>query len=385
MATIATQSEYKPTIPFPEQKKTRKILHIINGEYYSGAERVQDLLAQSLPEFGYHVGFVCVKPEKFPGQRLSQDCDLYNLPMSSKLDFGIGKKIARVFKEGHYDAIHAHTPRSVFAARLAWRHLRCPFFYHVHSPAGKDSTRRFSNWMNQRIENWCLKPTNALICVSNSLANYMDSIGHSRDKIFVVQNGVPAIKKLFNRPAPNECWTIGTVALFRPRKGTEVLLQAIADLKQRGITVRLNAVGPFVSKEYEQHLKEMCWNLGIHTQVSWLGFQTNVREQFRKLDLFVLPSLFGEGLPMVVLESMSFGVPVIAAEVEGIPEAIRHEQDGLIFEPGNPQALAMQIEQFVDRSHDWSTLRESAFQRQLTMFSDKSMASGTAAVYDSIL
>ena len=383
-ATV-TATETSPSIPFPVQKKTRRILHLINGEYYSGAERVQDLLAMELPKFGYDVGFVCVKPEKFPEQRLCKDSQLYQLPMRSKFDLGIGKKIAKIFKDGNYEAIHAHTPRSVFAGRLAWRYLRCPFFYHVHSPAGKDSTRRFTNWLNQKIENWCLKPTNALICVSNSLANYMKSIGHSEKKLFVVQNGVPAMDKLFNRPVPKQNWILGTVALFRPRKGTEVLLHAIAELKKQGLSVRLNAVGPFVSDEYEKHLKELCWNLGIQSQVSWLGFQSNVREQFRKMDLFVLPSLFGEGLPMVVLESMSFGVPVVAAEVEGIPEAIRNKTDGLIFEPGNAGSLADQIKDVITGVHDWSTLRNNGYERQTKMFSDHSMAEGTAEIYDRLL
>ena len=48
------------------------------------------------------------------------------------------------------------------------------------------------------------------------------------------------------------------------------------------------------------------------------------------MDLFVLPSLFGEGLPMVILEAMSAGTPVVATRVEGVPEAIRDGEEGLI-------------------------------------------------------
>lgn len=385
MSTITATNAIEPIVSIPTSKKTRKILHLINGEYYSGAERVQDLLATSLPQFGYEVGFACVKPDRFPEQRASQQCAIYATTMNSKFDLSVGKRIAEIYCEGKYEAIHAHTPRSVFAGRLAWRYLKCPFFYHVHSPAGNDSTRKFSNWFNQRIENWCLRPTNALICVSESLARYMQSIGHSEKKVHVVQNGVPTVKPLAQRSTPEGCWTIGAVALFRPRKGTEVLLQSIADLVNDGVDVRLNAVGPFVSKEYENELKAMSWKLGIQKHVSWLGFQDNVVEQFKKMDLFVLPSLFGEGLPMVVLEAMACGVPVIAAKVEGIPEAIRHERDGLIFEPGNSDELTKQISGLVKGKYDWQEFRKSAYQRQSGQFSEFSMAEGTARIYDQFL
>ncbi len=59
------------------KQRTAKILHLINGEHFSGAERVQDLLAMALPEYGYEVGFACVKPDKFPKVRESTHCELF--------------------------------------------------------------------------------------------------------------------------------------------------------------------------------------------------------------------------------------------------------------------------------------------------------------------
>ena len=55
-----------------------RVLHLINGEHYSGAERVQDLLALRLPEFGYEVEWACVKPDLFPVQRQAQETPLLN-------------------------------------------------------------------------------------------------------------------------------------------------------------------------------------------------------------------------------------------------------------------------------------------------------------------
>jgi glycosyltransferase involved in cell wall biosynthesis len=362
-----------------------KILHLINGEHFSGAERVQDLLAMTLPEFGYSVGFACVKPIKFPQVRRSLDSELFETAMRSKLDFRCVTKVVRVCEEHGYDVLHAHTPRTLLIGRLAAIKLKCPLVYHVHSPVGRDSERGFANRLNMWIESWSLRGIDRMICVSKSLASYMQELGHAPEKIRVVPNGVAVIEDLPSRELPGQTWTIGTMALFRPRKGTEVLLDAIALLKKRGINLRLRAVGPFETLKYESETKQRVESLGIGDQVQWTGFQTNVNEQLRKMDLFVLPSLYGEGLPMVVLEAMANAVPVVASRVEGIPEAVRDGQDGLIFKPGNAADLADRLAGLIGDNAQWQAMSRCCHERQRSELSDVSMARGVAGVYDELI
>lgn len=363
---------------------TVKVLHLINGEHFSGAERVQDLLAMAMPKFGYEVGFACVKPEKFPNVRESKG-ELFETRMKSKFDVWCGGRVAKVFRDNDYQIIHAHTPRTLMIGRLAARKLNCPLIYHVHSPVGRDSERGLANMLNTKLETWSLAGVDRMICVSNSLAGYMNELGHHQDKITVVSNGVAAIDDLPARDLPGSRWTIGTMALFRPRKGTEVLLDALAILKKRDIDVTLRAVGPFETKEYESEVLAQVEKLGIGDMIDWTGFQTNVNEQLRKMDVFVLPSLYGEGLPMVVLESMANAIPVVASRVEGIPEAVRDGIDGLIFEPSNPEDLAEKLQSLIGDNKTWKSMSESAVERQRNDLSDISMARGVATVYDELL
>ena len=363
---------------------TVKVLHLINGEHFSGAERVQDLLAMAMPKFGYEVGFACVKPEKFPNVRESKG-ELFETRMKSKFDVWCGGRVAKVFRDNDYQIIHAHTPRTLMIGRLAARKLNCPLIYHVHSPVGRDSERGLANMLNTKLETWSLAGVDRMICVSNSLAGYMNELGHHQDKITVVSNGVAAIDDLPARDLPGSRWTIGTMALFRPRKGTEVLLDALAILKKRDIDVTLRAVGPFETKEYESEVLAQVEKLGIGDMIDWTGFQTNVNEQLRKMDVFVLPSLYGEGLPMVVLESMANAIPVVASRVEGIPEAVRDGIDGLIFEPSNPEDLAEKLQSLIGDNRTWKCMSESAVERQRNDLSDISMARGVATVYDELL
>ena len=70
---LAALPALPPSDPAAPAAGTVGVLHLINGEHYAGAERVQDLLAKCLPEFGYHAGFACVKPDVFAAMRQSQE------------------------------------------------------------------------------------------------------------------------------------------------------------------------------------------------------------------------------------------------------------------------------------------------------------------------
>jgi len=144
-----------------------QVLHLINGEHFAGAERVQDLLAMALPRFGYAASFACVKPGKFPQVRESKS-PLYELKMRNKLDFSCYRTVVKLAREHDYKILHAHTPRSLMVASMAARKLDIPLVYHVHSPVGRDSSRGIANWVNTKIESWGIRRVTKMICVSNS-------------------------------------------------------------------------------------------------------------------------------------------------------------------------------------------------------------------------
>jgi glycosyltransferase involved in cell wall biosynthesis len=180
-------------------------------------------------------------------------------------------------------------------------------------------------------------------------------------------------------------WTLGMTALFRPRKGVEVLLEALAAARASGYDVRLRAIGPFETPAYEEQVHALAARLRLGDSIHWTGFVTDIAVELARIDALVLPSLFGEGLPMVVLEAMAAGVPVIASRVEGVPDAIRDGKDGLLVEPNNPRQLAAAIEQLVAGQLAYPALSSSAQQRHAEHFSAEIMASRVAEVYDGVL
>jgi glycosyltransferase involved in cell wall biosynthesis len=209
--------------------------------------------------------------------------------------------------------------------------------------------------------------------------------GAAPDRVTCVPNGVPALTSAHDRRPPTDAWTLGTVALFRPRKGIEVLLESLAVLRSRDMNVRLRAVGGFETPAYEWSVMALAEKLGLTEAIDWIGFTRGVNRELAKIDLFILPSLFGEGLPMVVLEAMAAGVPVVASRVEGVPDAVAHRATGLLVEPGSVSQLSRAIEEIVAGGVDYPALSRGARQRHAELFSDTTMAAGVNAVYRKVL
>jgi len=365
--------------------------------------------------------------------------------MRHRLDIRPAWRLAWLIRRGGYRLLHAHTPRSLLIGRLAAWLAGVPLVYHVHSPAWADSTRWFFNWANAVLERLLLRRADRIICVSQALADQMHRQGLKATKITVVPNGTPPPPALWkpgayfqtpcfreetflsegsapgvggmtrpetassmdaSRPerfgrtegmrgealpvserggADRDGWTLGTVALFRPRKGIEVLLEALALLAERGVPVRLRAVGPFETDFYQAAVQQKAAQLGVADRVQWTGPVENVEAELLQMDIFVLPSLFGEGLPMVLLEAMAVGMPIVASRIPGLEEVIRPGQEGLLVEPGSPHALAQAIAHLMSHPEEAIRLAQQARLRHQQCYSAQAMAAGVGQVYRHLL
>jgi glycosyltransferase involved in cell wall biosynthesis len=144
-------------------------------------------------------------------------------------------------------------------------------------------------------------------------------------------------------PIPGDASPIlGSIGSFEPRKGHPVLFEALKELVNSFLpNVHLMMVGDGPD---EMMLKERVKTLGIERNVSFFPFTDEPNIIFERLDMTVLPSLNKEGLPNVLLESMSMGVPVVSSNIGGISEIVSDGETGFMVEPGNKSALADAIQ-----------------------------------------
>lgn len=170
----------------------------------------------------------------------------------------------------------------------------------------------------------------------------------SKDKLQLIYHGVDTSylgrKPHREYPVP----LIVSVGRLIEKKGFPFLLQAAAILAGRGLQFELVIVGDGPLRD---ELERLVGGLGLRERVVFAGqlTQEQLAHVYRRADVFCLASIVAkdgdrDGLPNVILEAMAYGVPVVASNLSAIPEAIIHEETGLLVPPGSPSELAVQLE-----------------------------------------
>ena len=141
-----------------------------------------------------------------------------------------------------------------------------------------------------------------------------------------------------------EAIRILTVSRIDPRKGLRVLPAVVAALRVRGINASLDIVGPAVGRPGEDErdaIRRDAEQRGVADAVNLRGPVPLDRllPLYRNYDLFVLPTLPGEGIPRVLLEAMTAGVPIVTTHVAGIPSLIEHDVNGLLVAAPTVEAV----------------------------------------------
>jgi glycosyltransferase involved in cell wall biosynthesis len=317
--------------------------------------------------------------------RQARRTPLFDIPMRSRFDFRAAIRLARLVRSNRYQLLHTHSPRALLIARVAAALCEVPIVHHVHGNTSSEVAGRRFTRLNAWAERRSLPAAAAVIAVSASVADYLRSLGVPHQRLHVVPNGVPTRSNLADRVCHETNCTLGFVALLRPRKGLETLLEAAALLRSVGQAVRLRIVGRFETSDYEQQIHRLAGQLGLAGAIEWRGFQQGVDDEFDRMDLLVFPSVLPEGMPMVLLEAMAAGVPIAASRISGITDVVRDRQEAVLFPPGNAAALADAVSELIVKTELRQRLRTTAFDRQREHFSDLSMAAAVANIYRQVL
>lgn len=209
-------------------------------------------------------------------------------------------------------------------------------------------------------------------------------LGAFLEKAFVITNGVHIetfeqphrrfLELSAQRDDQRQPWRLAFAARIVPIKGLHQLLPALAMLRSSGIKFTLDVMGPADEMpSYAEECRRQCSELGLDDIVAFIGNQ-NLREVLPNYDLLVLPS-YNEGLPVVVLEAMAVGLPVVGSRVGGMAQVIespltRHGDDscGVLVAPGDARALADAIHAVLSSPGRYHQMQSNTRNRILTSF-----------------
>lgn len=199
----------------------------------------------------------------------------------------------------------------------------------------------------KRVLNLILRQSTYLIALSESWKDYyIKHCGFKAQQVVVFANPVEIPENIPDRAKLNKKINFVSLGRIGKRKGAFDLIEAFAHLtpqQREQSELTLAGIG-----EVEEALS-LAESLNIKQHINFPGWVDPVgrSELLSKADVFVLPS-YNEGLPMALLEAMSWGLPVITTPVGGIPEVVTHSKTGLLVNPGDVQQLTEAVQSLID-------------------------------------
>ena len=345
--------------------KPLSILHVHTLPIISGSGINTLLTMKGSRDRGHRVSIACASRGRLTEAVQDEGMEAHLISQLTKeivpaQDIGAVLALKRLMRRRHFDLVHTHNSKAGFVGRLAARQAGVPVVIHtVHGFAFHDAEsavrRALFRSLERRAAKWC----DGLIFISKPLLDWAEreEIGRRVPKAVIysgidVESFQSAAGADFRHSlgiAP-ETLVVGMISKLWEGKGHDVLF-----LAWKEVLKSLQTTPPplllVVGEGYlESGLRKQVAKLGLESTVIFTGFQSNVPEVMAATDVTVLPRLF-EGMGRVVLEGMAAGKPVIASNVGGIPDLIRHGENGLLVQPGSPHALKVALLEVISKPH----------------------------------
>jgi len=193
----------------------------------------------------------------------------------------------------------------------------------------------------------------AVVGVSNFVLNKLLSYGYFKDVPIkkVIYDSRKSLEEIpVNRKIDTKYVNLGFIGTLAPNKGIEVLLKAYHKIKKPYCRLFIAGTG---KRDYEEYLKSKYKDESI----IFLG-KVEPKEFFNKVDVTIVPSMWYENFPGVILESFAFGVPVIGSNIGGIPEMITEGKNGMLFDPYKEGDLEEKLLRFEEQISEWRNKSE---------------------------
>jgi len=306
--------------------------------------------------------------------------------IASRLDFSWFQKVSKSIRELKPDLIMTHGFNGHFVAMATQLFIKhqIPFIcsYHGSYHATTKSREHVEGFFDGLTEHFIRRRALGAVSVSDYSKRYLIEKGVAPDKVAVVHNGLEntmpddgareKLRKEWN--ISDDEILIGVASRLDPVKGIGYLVGAVASLVHDYPQVRLVIIG---TGSIEEDLKKQAEELGMADRIIFAGFRSDIINCLEAFDIFSLPSL-AEYHSIGLLEAMRAGKAIVATNVGGNTESVRHEQEGLIVPAADSKALAKALERLIADAPLRTRLGQNAHNRFEKYFTVESMVEKTA-------
>lgn len=303
-------------------------------------------------------------------------------------DVSVWKKVKELMISEKIDLVHAHGTRANSNISWAARSLNIPIVYTIHG------------WSFHPDQGFLLKKFRTLsekYLTSRSTLNISVSAANKRSgeteikgfKSVIVNYGIDQTKFSPSNVQkdvraelgiPADKTLVVFIARFTLQKQPQAVVKAFGKAVKANPDLHLLMVG---DGELKAETVALAQELGITSRITFQSFRLDVPDVLGAADIFVLPSLW-EGLPIGLLEAMAMGKAIIASSVDGTPEVIRHDQNGLLVKPGSWEDLGDAIVRLSSDKDMIRTFQERALKTLSEEFNVNNMTLQIEDLYQKI-
>lgn len=311
--------------------------------------------------------------------------EVFRIKERRSLDPGVLRQVTALGRSLRVDAIHSHDFRSDFFGLACARRLGVPLVATVHGWIANDIKGRVLSGLDKLI----LRKADHIISVSEETKVRLGKWARC-GRCTVIPNAV-RVERYQPRRGQGEFRAslgvgedellIANIGRLSPEKGQAAFLSAARDIVQQHRKTRfiLFGLGPD-QDELERFVARS--DLGAH--VIFAGYRSDMDDIYNELDL-VVQSSFTEGMPNVVIEALLMEVPVIATDVGGTREVLKHGLTGVLIAPGEHQSLVASIEEFTLNQQRFVSMAREGRQDMLLRFDHARRVERLAEVYETLI
>jgi glycosyltransferase involved in cell wall biosynthesis len=366
-----------------------RIVHLVIGGDVAGGQLVALRLLRAARERGDEVAVVSPSEGAFTDLLRAEGVRVHIADVNRSFRLGELARLVGILREERADILHSHTAVAAnVLARVAGRLAGVAVVSHLHIE-NHFRPQRLAAALLRTLDNVTVRLAARVIAVSEGTRTALLAQGYPPGLIEVIPNGVDDIPDAAERRPglraelgiPDGVPLVGEVARLCAVKGQRELIDAVATLP--GVWLLLVGADLEQGGAYERELREAAEAAGLADRVIFAGYRGDAGDCIAELDVFALPSWI-EGMPLVALEAMQRGKPVVATPVGGTAEVVADGETGVIVPVRDPVRLAAALRELLADPEHARRLGEAGRRRARERFSAAASVQRTLEVYDEL-